>query len=254
MSTLAAERALIILKYIATSQEGYGVREIAKKFGYSPSAVLKILQALVAHDFVLQEPTTQVYQLGPAALQVGLSGLSKMEIRKVAKPYLQQLAEKSGETALLGIKINDGVIYIEKSLSLNEIRMDPPIGAFRPFNCTAVGKCILAYRPDEEIERLFNENLFVKSTPNSIVDLSEIKNEIKKIRERGFGLDREEYKEGAMCIGAPIKNFENHVIAAIAIAGPVNRMVNNEEKLTEQVLNCAKRISMAFGYIENGSI
>jgi len=254
MSTLSAERTLIILKHIAASQEGFGVRELAKKFGYSPSVVQKILQALMAHDFVLQEPDSQIYQLGPAALQVGLSGLSKMEIRKVAKPYLQKLAEKSGETALLGVQTNNGVIYIEKSLSPNPIRMDPPIGAFRPFNCTAVGKCMLANKPDEEIEKLYNENCFVKSTPNSVVDLMEIKKEIQTIREKGYALDREEYGEGAMCVGAPIKNFENHVIAAIAVAGPVGRMINNERKLAEYVLSCSKQISMAFGYIENGVI
>jgi len=254
VSTLAAERTLIILKHIAASQAGFGIRDLAKKLGYSPSVVQKIIQALMTHDFVLQEPDSLAYQLGPAALQVGLSGLSKMEIRKVAKPYLQKLAEKSGETALLGVGTNDGVIYIEKSLSPNAIRMDPPIGAFRPFNCTAVGKCMLANKPNEEIEKLFNENYFVKSTAKSVVDLKEIKKEIETIREKGFALDREEYGEGAMCVGAPIKNFENHVTAAIAIAGPASRMINNEDKLIEYVLNCAKQISMAFGYIENGVI
>jgi len=87
-----------------------------------------------------------------------------------------------------------------------------------------------------------------------MVDLAEIKNEIATIRERGFAFDREEYQEGAMCIGAPIKNFENNVIAAIAIAGPVDRMTNNENKLIEYVLDCAKRISITFGFMENGTI
>mgnify|MGYP001126531853 CR=1 FL=1 len=113
---------------------------------------------------------------------------------------------------------------------------------------------MLANKPDEEIEKLYNENCFVKSTPNSVVDLMEIKKEIQTIREKGYALDREEYGEGAMCVGAPIKNFENHVIAAIAVAGPVGRMINNERKLAEYVLSCSKQISMAFGYIENGVI
>ena len=254
MSTLAVERALIILKHVASSHEGLGVREIAKKFGYSPSVAQKILQALAAHDFVLQDSDSQVYQLGPAALQVGLSGLSGMEIRKVTKPFLQKLAEKSGETALLGVKTNEGVIYIEKSLSPNAIRMDPPIGAFRPFNSTAIGKCMLAGKSDEEIEKLFKGNHFVKSTPHSLVDPEEIKKEIQIVREKGYALDREEYEEGAMCVGAPIKNFENHIIAAIAIAGPTTRMIHNADKLIENVLNYAKQISMAFGNIENGII
>ena len=254
MSTLAVERALIILKYVASSHEGLGVREIAKKFGYSPSVVQKILQALAAHDFVLQESDSQVYQLGPAALQVGLSGLSKMEIRKATKPFLQKLAEKSGETALLGVKTNEGVIYIEKCLSPNAIRMDPPIGAFRPFNSTAVGKCLLAEKSEDEIENLFKENYFVKSTRHSLIALEEIKQEIRIVREQGYALDREEYEEGAMCVGAPIKNFENQIIAAIAVAGPATRMVHNEDKLIQNVLNYAKQISMAFGNTENGII
>jgi len=87
-----------------------------------------------------------------------------------------------------------------------------------------------------------------------MVDLEEIKKEIGKVREKGFVLDQEEYGEGPMCVGAPIKNFENHIIAALAVAGPTSRMLNNEDKLIEHVLNCAKKISMAFGHIENGII
>ncbi len=135
MSITAIERALVLLKYMASSPDGVGVRDVARNLGTSPAVVQKSLQALVAQNFATQDPVTQHYHLGPAAIQVGLAGLAKLEIRKVARPYLETLAFSSGETVFLAIQQEDAAVYVDKVLSLSEIRLDAPIGSRRPFNC-----------------------------------------------------------------------------------------------------------------------
>ncbi len=248
MSIVSVQRALAILKHMAISPNGVSVREAARALGYSPSVVQKSMQALVSQKFAQQDSTTQHYHLGPAALQVGLAGLTKLEIRQVARPHLQELAETSGETALLGIRQGNEAVYVDKVLSSAEIRLDAPIGASRPFNCTAVGKVLLAHSPEGELERLAKKGAFVKTTTNSMTALTQLKLEMAKVRERNLAIDREEFVPGAMCLAAPLRNYDGLVVAAVALAGPVQRVEAAQTQLAKQVIACANAISAALGY------
>ncbi len=248
MSIVAVERALILLKQMAYAQDGVSVRELGRLLGYSPSVVQKSMQALLSTNFAVQDEITQRYHLGPAALQVGLAGLAKLELRKVARPHLECLAEITRETALLGVRWGDHAIYLDKVVSPLEIRLDPPLGTARPFNCTAVGKVLLAHLPDEEMERLAQSGAFVALTPRSVTDLRELQIEMARVRERGSAIDREEYAPGAMCIAAPVRNHDGIVVAAVNVSGPVERMQAAEQEHIRQVIAAAKSISAALGY------
>ncbi|MFN8452797.1 MAG: IclR family transcriptional regulator [Anaerolineae bacterium] len=248
MSITAIERALVLLKYMASAPNGVGVRDLARSLGLSPGVVQKSLQALVAQGFANQDPVTQHYHLGPAAIQIGLAGLAKLEIRKVARPHLEALAASSGETVFLAIRQDDAAVYVDKALSQSEIRLDAPIGSRRPFNCTAVGKALLAYLPDDEQERLASAGAFFQSTPHSIVDPAQLSAELTQVRLTGIAFDREEYALGAMCLAAPIFNYEGEVIAALTASGPVQRVQAKQDALVGEVLECAQAISQALGY------
>ena len=248
MSITSVQRALVILKHMSVAPDGVGVRELARTLGYNPAVVQKSIQALLSQGFAQQDPGTERYHLGSAALQVGLAGLARLEIRQVARPYLQTLAQATGETALLGVRLGDMATYIEKARSANELRSDAPVGARRPFNCTAVGKALLAYLPDEEVERLHREGAFVKPTPNSIADLIQLKLELARVRERDLALDRQEFALDIMCLASPVRDHDGQVVAAVALAGPAQRVGSPMEALARHVIACGADISAALGY------
>jgi IclR family transcriptional regulator, KDG regulon repressor len=248
MSVVAVERALVILKHMAAAPNGVGVREVARTLGYNHTVVQKILQTLVDQDFARQDPLTQHYVLGAAALQVGLAGLAKLQAREVARPLLQSLAESTGETALLGILDGPHAIYVDKVLSPTEFRLDPPLGAIRPLNCTALGKAILAFMPEERIDRLAHAGAFVASTPRAITDVAVLKDELARVRQSGFAVDNEEFIPGAMCLAAPVLDHDGQVIAAVTISGPSQRMAGTTERLAAEVKACAGEISAGLGY------
>ena len=248
MTINAVERALIILKQIAFSETGVGVREIARGMGISPSVAQKSVQALVAQGFARQNPETQTYELGSMAIQVGLAGLLRLELRQVARPYLQQLTEATGESSFLGVRQGDGAVYIDKVLSQTELRMDVPLGSWRPLNCTAVGKALLAYLPETSLEHLAHEGAFRYPTPNSIRDPQALAEEMASIRGRGIAVDREEYVLGAMCLAAPIRNYEGDVIATVVVSGPIQRIEPRADDMAGQVRSCGYAISKALGY------
>lgn len=250
MSIVAVERALVILKLMADTPEGIGVRSVARKLGYSPAVVQKSLQSLNAQGFATQDEETQLYRLGPEAVALGLLALGRLDVRSSSRPLLERLADETGETALLGVGRSDVAVYIDQVPSPHEVRMDVPVGAIRPYNCTAVGKVLLAHRDEDEIDRLADAGVFSAPTQHSIDDVDVLRKELDRVRHNGFAIDAEEFTEGARCVAAPIFDFEDRVVAAVGVAGPAHRLSDNEDEIIERVTRAAEEISRSLGASE----
>lgn len=249
MSVIAVERALVLLRLMAGSRDGVSVRAVARELGYSPAMTQKLLQALVSQGFSAQDPSTQLYHLGPIALQVGLVGLARLEVRRLARPHLEALVTATEETALLGVRQRDSAVYIDQVASPHEVRMNVPLGDLRPYNCTAVGKALLAFAPEEELDRLASTGAFVKPTEHSVDDPARLRSMISDIRARGFALDDEEFRLGTSCVAAPIRSHNGDVNAAFVVAGPTYRMAPRRDAIIAAVLRAAELASSELGYM-----
>lgn len=248
MSIMAVERALILLRYITDHEEGLSIREASRNLGYSPATVQKIISALHAQGFVVQDQLTERYHLGPEAIQLGLSALSRLDVRRAARPYLEDLNKETGETVFLAISRSNYAVYVDKVVSDQPIRMDAPLGDDRPLNCTAVGKVLLTGVADEEIAQW--NKYFARKTENSITDIEQLKIEIQSVRQRGWAQDHEEYAYGVVCIAAPVYNHEQKIIAALTVSGPSSRVGQNKELIVELIQQYAQAISREMGFSE----
>jgi DNA-binding IclR family transcriptional regulator len=250
MSNLAVERALILLRYILDREEGLSIREASGELGYSPATVQNIINALNAQGFVVQDKLNERYHLGPEAINWGLGVLVRLKLGKIARPYMEDLSNKSGETVFLAVSQGYHAIYIDKVVSNQELRTDAPVGAQRPYNCTAVGKILLQNFPDEKIEELARMGAFEAKTEKSLTDVAALKAEIEEIRKRGWARDNEEFQQGAGCVAAPIYNHEGNLIAALTVSGPAARISEHFDDLLVETKACAQAVSEAMGYLE----
>ena len=249
MSSVAVERALILLRYIIENEDGLSIREVSRKFGYSPATVQKIVTALKLQGYVVQDDLTDRYHLGPEAIQLGLTALSRLDVRRVARPHLEALSAESGETVFLAIARGDHAVYVDKVVSDHPIRMDAPLGIDRPYNCTAIGKVLLADMMGEDVEMLAEDGAFEKRTENSIIDVDVLLNEIEVIRERGWAHDNEEFALSVNCIAAPIYNHEGEIVAALTVSGPAERIKEKFDDFVSLVKDKAAMISKEMGFI-----
>jgi len=172
-------------------------------------------------------------------------------VRRVARPSLEALSKETEETVFLAIAHGDHVTYIDKVVSDRLIRMDAPLGVARPYNCTSVGKVLLSGMPDEKVVELSAAEVFECRTDNSILSIETLQAEIDQVRERGWAVDREEFALGAYCIGAPIYNHEGHVIAALTVSGPSERIKERLDDNVTKVVANAKKVSEAMGFRGN---
>jgi DNA-binding IclR family transcriptional regulator len=157
------------------------------------------------------------------------------------------LSARTRETVFLAIAQGDKAIYIDKVVSDQELRMDAPVGAHRPYNCTAVGKILLQNFSDEEIEELVHRGAFEAKTENSLTGVAAIKAEIGKIREQGWARDDEEFHPGAGCVAAPIYDHEGNIIAALTVSGPAGRIGEHFDDVLLETKTSAQTISEAMG-------
>ncbi|SDF14997.1 IclR family transcriptional regulator [Sporolituus thermophilus] len=244
-------RAVQILEYLATAGNQDSLSNISRAIGLSKSTTYSLISTLEQLGYVQQDQSTGRYSLGMKLFELGQVVHSSMDIRRLAMPHLRELVAKYGETAHLAVLSKGEVVYIDKVDSLHSIRIASQIGGRNPAHCTGVGKVLLAWLSDTELEKVMAGRVLHKFTPNTITDYAQLKRHLQEIRLRGYALDEEEFEIGLTCVAAPIKNHRQAVIAAISFSGPTSRMNNeNLSMIIRDVTETAKIISMEFGFKE----
>ena len=233
-----------------------GITQLAERTSLLPSDVHRLIKSLEHFGFIEQEAETRKYYLGLELLKLGHLVHQRLEIRKIAEPYLRQLAQQAEATANLAVfdARELEVIFIEQVDSPNEFRVRLRIGAPVYPHATGVGKVLTAHMDRELARRVFGKRGLVKRTSHTITNMAKLEKELDRVLAQGYALDREEGLKGAFCIAAPVLDHSGAVAAAVSISmlasgisGPL------ESRLITAVLTNAARISADLGYHANGA-
>ena len=215
--------ALQVLEFLAESSEA-GVSEISRAIGLAPSTTHRLLAALASREFLQQNPKSRKYQLGVKIFQLGSSVANRFGIRQAALVNMEKLSAESGETVNLGVLNRTEVVYMEKILNDDPIRVELQVGHSVPAHCTAMGKAMLAFQPPEKLEEIIASIRFEKRTGTTITDVETLRRELAAIQSQGYSIDDGELIEGIKCIAAPVVLSAKGAVAAISIAGPSFRL------------------------------
>jgi len=243
------DKSLSVLELLLQQGSAMNMTEISEKLGLYPSTIHRILDNLKNWGYVEQDPNTQKYQLGLKLLELGMAKLNQIDLVREATPYLKELVNYCNETVHLGILDNAEVLYLAKEESSQTIRMCSYVGRRAPVHCTALGKVLLAYLSEEKRKDILDKKGLPSLTEKTITNRKELEEELCKVREQGFALDREENEKDVRCIAAPIRNHQKKVIASINISSPAYRTdIDQQNYLKETLLQTSKNISKRLGY------
>jgi DNA-binding IclR family transcriptional regulator len=207
-------------------------------------------------DFVRQDAITRRYQLGFKLVELGNRLLNQIDLRDDARPYLIALAEAVQETVHLVVRDQADALYIDK-VALHDkrsgLQMISRIGARTTLHSSAVGKVLLAALPDEQAKEIIKYRGLARQTEKTIVDKALLMQHLAEVRRQGFAVDDEENEKGIRCVGAPIRDAEGRVVAALSISGPTARVTRARvaQSLQRDVCATALRISQQIGFREN---
>jgi DNA-binding IclR family transcriptional regulator len=244
----ALQRGLRLLQLFAQSERGLTTMQVARLTGLPVSTAHRFLVNLESSGF-LNCNASGIYHLGLACFAVGQAALGQLDIRRLSLPYLLDLNQQTRETIHLTVRHGLTAVYVEKIDSPEHLRIHSRIGAAVPLYCTAVGKVMLAYMPDQEREQLLRQLDLKRMTANTAGSLQELQTELQRVRKNGYACDLEEHELHIRCIAAPIRNHEGAVQSSLSITAPVVRMpVTRLRQLAPLIQEAGLRISAALGY------
>ena len=237
-----------LLKAFTDDEYELGVSSLAKRLGLAKSTVHRLASTLIKDDMLEQDRETGKYRLGLALFELGARVRRKMNVFNEAQFALKDLVEKTGETAHLTVLDHASVLFLYKVESRQAIRMKSVLGARVPAHSSADGKALLAYQTNEMIQSIAVDGL-AAITPKTIVDLNMLMADLAQVRARGYALDDEETEIGLRAIAAPIRDNAGEVVAAISVAGPIQRMTKKVVlSHAPKVVAAADAISTRLGY------
>ena len=246
-------KALQVLQCLGEERRKMTLTEICHLVRLPKTTVFRYLYTLRECGFVAYEPETDLYWLGLRVFELAQSVDVQLQVRRVALSFMRQLRDQFNETVNLGVIDNKEVAYIEMMESRHSLRMQASLGSRDPVYSTALGKVILAFIPEEEWPNHLPGE-FVPRTPNTLTSFEALKQNLIRIKNRGFSIDLQENEEGAHCIGAPIFDHLGRATAAISVSAPASRLDEiMEQQVAEALMQTAAAISHHLGYRPNGA-
>jgi IclR family acetate operon transcriptional repressor len=266
-STLrSVDRAITVLKAFGEEEPELGVTELSQRLELPKSTVYRLLASLQQEGVVDQDPKTEKYRLGIELVRLAGLVLKQIDVRQVARSYLQSLGEASEETVNLSVLTGDGkVINIDGISSPRMVRNVGWIGRAMFPHCISSGKALLAYLPQQRLERILAKGPVLspalsevegkaeglpRFTEKTITDPIRLQEELKRVRQQGYAVAQEELEVGLSAVAAPIWNHEGEVIAAVSVSGPSFRLsLEKIPELAELTKQTADEISHQLGYL-----
>jgi DNA-binding IclR family transcriptional regulator len=245
------EKAFTILELFDRENEKLGLTEIAKRLNTRPGTLYPVLYTLEKHGY-LKRNDNKKYSLGLKFLEKGNLILEQLDIRDQAKPHLRELADRCGANAHLAVLYDWKVMYLHREEGYPSVIIKEIVGRRVPAYCTALGKVLLAYLNDEELADFFAKEKLKPLTPNTITDPERLKEELSKVRKRGYAIDNEEFHEGNMCIAAPVRNYQGKVVGSVSISLPKSKF-SSEYDYIKEVRDAATNISKDLGFSEENN-
>ncbi|MDQ6598866.1 IclR family transcriptional regulator [Bacillus salipaludis] len=243
------DRALRILDLFDEHTTELKITHISELMGLHKSTVHSLLKTLQMHGYIDQDLESGKYRLGLKLFERGNFVIHSLDIRLLAKRYLLDLSLKTGQTTHLVILDGKEGVYVDKVESPMATILYSRVGRRIPLHCSAVGKALIAFREQEEIQKILHGYNYTKKTEFTIINETDFLSELEKVRQQEYAIDSQENEPGVRCIAVPIRNHENQVIAAISISTLLARI--NETQLQEFVVllkQTGSELSEQMGY------
>ena len=238
-------KVMQVLDCFSTNTRSLTLMEISRRAGFPKSTCHRLLSSMRDVGLLDQDRERESYRLGLRLFEYGNTVLSNLELHREALPTLDALRRLSGQTVHLAVFDGLRAIVIH---SADVSQTAPTHVESSPAHCTSVGKAILAFQTEEVFRRIVAMGL-ARYTDATLTDPVVLSAQLAEIRDRGYAVDEGEHQPGLRCIGAPIRDRNGHVFAAVSISGPSWEIgPEKTDGMSKIVMHHAGVISQRLGY------
>lgn len=246
----ALDRGLALLSLVAT-RPGLTLSELATESGEAVATVFRALVTMQGHGMVECEDPGQLWHIGSGGFRIGTAFLRRTKVVERARQPMDALMRDTGETANLGIEAGNEVLFLSQVETHEAIRAFFPPGTKAPMHVSGIGKALLAWYPEDRVQRIIASKGLERFTSLTHTLESALMRDLARTRERGYAIDDQERAEGMRCVAAPIFNSHGEPIAGLSVSGPAFRMgLSDAGRIGKRVRAAADSVTEATGGLQ----
>lgn len=233
------QRGLAVLELLSERSDGATLSDLSEKLELPAASVLRIARTLVDLGYLSREEGSRRFFLTNRFLRLGQPQGAARSLTECALPSMRSVRQATGETTQLCCLVDVEMVVIEQLLAVHPFKYSADLGARCPCYSCAPGKAIAAFLPEDECERLLDRLRYKRFTPTTIGSKREMRQELARVREAGYALDRAEGMLGIHCVAAPIFDRHGTAVAALTIAAPASRVPETQFESVGRIVQAA---------------
>jgi DNA-binding IclR family transcriptional regulator len=243
-------QALNILEMFHDEVDELSLTELSKRLTLNESSVEMLLATLKSRNYIEKNNSTGNYRLGFKNLELAQTVLKQIDLYRVSHPVLMSISLACGETTAIAVLRKSHVIELDAIQSEQPVQVVSRVGVHLPVHCTAAGKMLLASQSPKEMEAIVSSLELGCYTRNTTTSVTELRNKLPEILEKGYAVDDEELDQDVRSVAAAIHDYAGLVVGAVAITGPSCRITTERlaGEMADLVQNGAREISARLGF------
>lgn len=239
-----------VLEYFikaGAQQQAISFQELSSELPFARTTVHRILYSLERLGYVEKADVKAHYHLGPSFFALTQPAVQFRRLQSVAHAVMLELLVRHSETVNLGVLDDGQVAYLDVVQSPSALRIAADPGDRNPAHSTALGKVMLAYLPDADVEKVLKQYSLIRMTSKTITQRAHLLEHLASVREQGVAFDLGENVDGVLCVAAPIFDQHGRVVAGVSISGPTSRMESKLMAIRDDVRSAGVKISRLLG-------
>lgn len=226
-----------------------GVTEVAEGLGLAKSTVHGHLTTLERRGYVVNDEGR--YRLGMRFLDLGMNVRRSVKVFDIVKPKMERLAAETEERTQFMVEEHGCGFYLHRAEGGLAVPTDSQIGKPRLLHTCSTGKALLASLPGERVDEIIEQRGLPRKTSNTITERTTLEDQLERVRERGYAVNRAESVEGLWAIGAPVRLPNGTPVGALSVSGPAHRMMSGDRfrsEIRHDLLGTIEEIELNISY------
>jgi len=243
------QKALNLLEALVRSGQPRRLTELSRELGLTKPNVYRLLSTLSILGYVKKDPANSLYSPTLKLWEMGSMLVRDIDLQAVAGPRLRRLCEEARESVQLAVFDSGYVVYVDKVDSAQPLKATTSIGSRVPGTVVSTGKALLAWMGPEALDRAMAH--VKRYTPLTMTRRKDIEHDLEEARERGYAINRGEFRAGVCGLAAPVRDRSGAVVAAVGVWGSEKAILGSRrEELAHMAVAAARDISREMGFVE----
>ncbi|MDQ6821797.1 MAG: IclR family transcriptional regulator [Actinomycetota bacterium] len=225
------------------------IAEAANELGVARSTAHRLMQMLLYHGFVRQDLESKAYVAGSKLIGLGLQVMRKLDVRTIARPYMESLCADVGETVhLFALQAERGVLCLDSVEGPRGLRVGSRTGIVLAAHASSSGRALLSTLPIEDVMEMYPSKRLPKHEHSSIKLRSELLERLESARNLGYAVQRDESEDDVSAISAPLRTDDGVASFALTVALPTSRLSDEAvPQIGDAVIGYAREVAASLG-------